>query len=259
MKQIIMNTLRPLSRHLPIYKLLLLRVFLVIFIFLVFYAIFLYFGFVHFFNCAFSQGATLLGCRALSAFLIKMGFPASLTLCLFLGVKALLTTLPETVHMVSPRGGDGQALPLPGPSDPSSSSSWMENSPEPVPAAAVDPDVYQPLLTDEIRKQELGDRLRINVIGKGYSPDVVDSMVETQVSIEKKIEQALLSDGYSRDSLLEKRHQIRGFALYPRGKACLESTYWQYLDFMENYGTHRSGPYKRIMDAIYNFDLSLSK
>lgn len=115
-----MNTIHQfLQRHLP----LLLRVFLVIFILLVLYAIFLYFGFVHFFNGALSQGATLLGCRALSASLIKMGFPASLTLCLFWGVKALLTTLPETVHMVSPRGGDGQALPLPGPSDPAGPSS----------------------------------------------------------------------------------------------------------------------------------------
>lgn len=255
-----MNTIhRFLQRHLPIYKWLLLRVFLVIFILLVFYAIFLYLGFINFFNGALSQGATLLGCRALSASLIKIGFPASLTLCLFWGVKALLTTLPETVHMVSPRGGDGQALPLPGPSDPSSSSLWKENSPEPVPAAAVDPYVYQPLLTDEIRKQELGDRLRINVIGKGYRPELVDSMVETQVSIEKKIEQALLSDGYSRDSLIENRHKIRGFALYPHGKALSGSTYRRYLSLMENYGTHRSGPYKGIMDAIFNLDLFLSK
>ena len=253
-----MNTIHQfIKRHLPIYKSLILRVFLVIFFFLVLYAFFRYLGFVHFFNGALSQGATLLGCRALSASLIKMGFPASLTLCLFWGVKALLTTLPETVHMVSPRGGDGQALPLPGPSDPSSL--WKENSQEPVPAAPVDPGIYHPLLADEIRKQELGDRLRIHVMGKGYSPAVVDSMVETQVSIDKKIEQALLSDGYSRDSLIEKRHQIRGFALYPHGKACSESTYFKYLEFMENYGTHRSGPYRRIMDAIYDFDLSLSK
>jgi hypothetical protein len=161
--------------------------------------------------------------------------------------------------MVSPRGGDGQALPLPGPSDPSSSSLWKDNSPEPAPAAAADPDVYHPLLTDAIRKEELEERLIINIIGEEYSPQVLDSIVETQVSIEKKIEQALLSDGYSRGSLLDKRHQIRGFALYPRGKTCSESTYSRHLDFIKNYGTHRSIPYKKVMDAIANLDLSLSK
>ena len=153
----------------------------------------------------------------------------------------------------------GSLTPPPGPSDPSSSSLWTEKDPEPAPAAAADPDVYHPLLTDAVRKQELEERLIINIIGEEYSPQVLDSIVETQVSIEKKIEQALLSDGYSRGSLLDKRHQIRGFALYPRGKACSFSTYSKHLYFINNYGTHRSGPYKRVMDAIYNLDLFLSK
>jgi len=45
-----------------------------------------------------------------------------------------------------------------GPSGPANPA--FQPSPEPVPAAPVDPAVYQPLLSDEMRKEELGDRSR---------------------------------------------------------------------------------------------------
>ncbi|KAM7459998.1 hypothetical protein LguiA_036020 [Lonicera macranthoides] len=123
----------------------------------------------------------------------------------------------------------------------------------------VDPAVYQPLLSDEMRKEELGKRLRINTMWKGYSPQVQDSILSQQLEIEKQIERALLSDGYSRDSILENRNRIRGFILYPTGTALSESTYIKYVDFMQNYGTHRSLPYRRLMGAIYEKDLFLEK
>ena len=125
---------------------------------------------------------------------------------------------------------------------------------EPVaPVAPVDPED----LSDEIRRQELSDRLRINSIGRSYNLEVQNSIVEKLLLIERKIEQALLSDGYSKENLLEKRHQIRGFLFFPHGTPLSESTYEKHLKLMENYGTHRSLPYKRIMDAIYNKDLDL--
>lgn len=112
-------------------------------------------------------------------------------------------------------------------------------------------------MSDENRREELNDRLGINSIGKPLKPEVRDSIVERQVLIEKKMERALLSDGFSRESVFTKRHQIRGLLFYPRGAPLSESTYRGYLDFMDNYGTHRSVPYRRIMEAIYNKDLSL--
>lgn len=171
--------------------------------------------------------------RALSFCLLKAGFCGGLAIAIGFAVRALLSAMMMAAG-------------------PEPSGTGQEGA-----AAPVDPDVYQPLLSDEIRKEELSDRLRINVIGKGYSPQVEDSILSQQLEIEKKIEQALLSDGYSRDSILAKRHQIRGFIFYPRGTAFSESTYSEYLDFMENYGTHRSLPYRRLMEAIYQFDLSL--
>ncbi|KAJ4703272.1 cytochrome c oxidase subunit 1 [Melia azedarach] len=76
-------------------------------------------------------------------------------------------------------------------------------------AALVDPDVYQPLLSDEIRKEELSDRLRINIIGKGYSPQVEDSILSQQLETGKKIEQALLSDGQKSKAIYRVKYAIR--------------------------------------------------
>ncbi|KAK8701399.1 hypothetical protein V6N13_019786 [Hibiscus sabdariffa] len=57
------------------------------------------------------------------------------------------------------------------------------------------PEPEQPLLSDEIRLQELGDRLRINFLGKAMSLGEQEDFVETQLLIEKKkIDQALFSD-----------------------------------------------------------------
>ncbi|KAK8701353.1 hypothetical protein V6N13_019740 [Hibiscus sabdariffa] len=48
------------------------------------------------------------------------------------------------------------------------------------------PEPEQPLLSDEIRLQELGDRLRINCLGKAMSLGEQEDFVETQLLIEKK-------------------------------------------------------------------------
>lgn len=81
--------------------------------------------------------------------------------------------------------------------------------------------------------------------------------METQLQIENKIERALLSDGYSRDEIMSKRHQIRGFLFYPRGTALSEDTYKKYLSDMETYGVHRTNPYRRLIGAIHKHDLFL--
>ena len=148
---------------------------------------------------------------------------------------------PYVVLQMNP----GEPEPAPPPGEPSIPANAFPNPP--------------PLIPDEDRMRELGDRLSINCLSgrKNWSPEVQEAIVETQLQIEKLIEKALLSDGASPDTLLAKRHQIRALLFYPRGTPFSGSTYNQYLSSMENCGTHRSLPYQRIMDAIYNKELDL--
>ena len=64
------------------------------------------------------------------------------------------------------------------------------------------------------------------------------------------MEKALLSDGYSRPSVYEERHQIRGVILYPYGRPLSQRSYDSYMNQVEH-GTHRSIPYRRLCEAIY--------
>lgn len=136
----------------------------------------------------------------------------------------------------------GEPEPAPAPGEPSA------------PAALPNP---EPLIPDEERMSELRGRLAINSLKRNWTPEEVDKIVETQLSIEKLIEKALLSDGASPETLLAKSHQIRGLLFYPKGTALSGKTYGDYLVRMENYGTHRSIPYRRIVEAIYNMELDL--
>lgn len=89
------------------------------------------------------------------------------------------------------------------------------------------------------------------------SDEVRESILETQFLMELKIEKALRSDRFSEDSLMYKRHQIRGILFYPNGKALSLQTYTKHMNIMENHGTHRSLPYQRLMEALYNKELEL--
>lgn len=121
----------------------------------------------------------------------------------------------------------------------------------------VIPELNPPLIHDNIRRQELNERLGIHWMGMFFNLEIRDSFVQTQLQIEKHIEGALVADGYPQDSLLEKRHQIRGFLFYPKGTALSESTYVDYLQQIQNNGTRQSVPYRRILKALQNYDLFL--
>jgi hypothetical protein len=168
-----------------------------------------------------------------------LGLSGGLALAIGLFVKGIMTGEGESYighWMMSPSGSEASVNQEP---------------------AAPHPPVFVPLLADEMRRQELLDRLTLNSLAKGEALSL-ESIVGKQLLIEKRIEEALLSDGYERDSLLNKRHEIRGFLFYPQGKPFLEATYAKYLDHILNHGTHRSLPYNRIMDAIRNKNLFLS-
>ena len=235
------------------------------------------FGSFNVFQSLLTKAGFCLGSRALSFTLSKLGLPGKITLPLVLIVGAVITAEVESGKMrVSPSGGEGTVGGSPGwtsilgssstassePSvnqpTPSSPEQPAPSSPEPVaPAAPLDD--YIPLQEDGDRREELSFRFDINSLGGSYTMEVRESVLQTQLQIERKIEQVLRSDGYSEESLLARRHQIRGFLFYPQGYALSESAYALYLEEMMEHGTRESVPFRRIMKAIQNFDLLLER
>lgn len=146
----------------------------------------------------------------------------------------------------------------------SSQSSLPTVNPTPDPAApaepqAPDPDLSLPLLDDNARRAELNERGGFLHFGD-LSDQQKDKVLNAQVKIERAIEKALLSDGYSRDELSQrnKRDEIRGFLFYRNGKLLSMKTYDSYVKEVE-LGTHRSQPYKVLINAISSSNLFLKK
>lgn len=137
----------------------------------------------------------------------------------------------------------------------------VNQAPDPAAPAepvAPDPDVSHPLLDDNTRRAELDERAGFHFVG--LSDSQKEEILDAQVIIERAIEKALLSDGYSRDELNErtKRNEIRGFLFYPKGKLLSLKKYESYVKEVE-FGTHRSQPYKDILNAISSSKLFLTQ
>nr|YP_010144810.1 hypothetical protein KYW51_mgp15 [Mirabilis jalapa]QQL93537.1 hypothetical protein [Mirabilis jalapa] len=125
------------------------------------------------------------------------------------------------------------------------------DSPNPGEPAAPIAEVYHPLQEEGQRRRELSDRLSINTIERPLPDSLFQTIIDTQFQTELKIEKALRSDRVvPEDSIFDKRHQIRGFLFYPNGRAFSLETYQDHLNKIENHGTHRSLPYRRLLDAI---------
>lgn len=123
----------------------------------------------------------------------------------------------------------------------------QEEAPPLAPAAAavdVGAEIYQPLLQDPLRRQELNERLLTNLIGEDWSLERIESIINKQLRIEKEMEFTLLSNGFPADYLLNNRNSIRGFVFYPYGKPLTEKTYSHYLHIFETVGPQGSPPYK---------------
>jgi len=159
----------------------------------------------------------------------------------------------SSLHMMDPAGWeDGSSSRVPQ-SEPS-----VNHAPDPAEPVAPDPDVYHPLLDDNTRRAELDERAGFHFAE--LSDQNKNSILDSQVIIERAIEKALLSDGYSRDELneLSKRNEIRGFLFYPQGKLLSLRKYKKYVEEV-SFGTHRSKPYKDLIYAISASKLFLKK
>ncbi|OVA01197.1 hypothetical protein BVC80_721g1 [Macleaya cordata] len=134
----------------------------------------------------------------------------------------------------------------------------------PVQIAAIPPEVPQldqPLMSDDYRRVELFRRLSLYFIGRNdaaHLPQVL-GILEKQMLLEKKIEAALVHDGYNPLRIFEARHEIRGILFnHPtRTLALSESTLDRYLGQIARNGTRQSVPYGRVVRAIRNYDLTL--
>lgn len=114
-----------------------------------------------------------------------------------------------------------------------------------------------PLLQDPLRRQELNSRLAVHLVGSNWTEREINAVLEQQFFLEQKMEFALLSNGFSPESVLNERHKIRGVALYPYGRPLAGTTYQSYVEIIERVGPHRSPPYKRIITALLNCQLRL--
>ncbi|XP_027771765.1 uncharacterized protein LOC114076576 [Solanum pennellii] len=132
------------------------------------------------------------------------------------------------------------------------------DSPNPgEPAAPPIAEPYHPLQEDGERLRELAGSLTINTIGCPLPEAISEAVLKAQFQTELKIEEALRSDRVQDTSLFEKRHLIRGEVFYFKGKPLSLETYLDHLSQIENSGTHRSLPYKRVLQAIARQHLDL--
>ncbi|KAL5057348.1 hypothetical protein RYX36_028952 [Vicia faba] len=155
--------------------------------------------------------------------------PLIILLCLLSGLDE------STLNMMDPAGGQPAANPAAEqPYDGASTSGWRsfeegvllqsmpssnESSKASVNQQPVIPELEPPLLDDNSRREELTARLRANWWGVAYNERILDSFVQSQLSIERHVEAALMADEYSPQVVFERRHTIRVFLFYPEGHA----------------------------------------
>ena len=133
-----------------------------------------------------------------------------------------------------------------------------EEAPAPAPRVVI-PRLEHPLLADALRMGELYRRFLVNSFGRTYTLSTLMEVLDCQMRIEKSVEAALVHDGFDPGDVLNRRHQIRGIVLYPRGTPLSLSTYISHYRNIEEFGTRGSLPYRRVLRGIRQYDLSLRR
>ena len=127
------------------------------------------------------------------------------------------------------------------------------------PPAPVIPELNPPLMEEIVRRGELQQRLPLSFLGRNDLShlSLFLSILEKQIWLEKRVEAALVHDGYDPLSIFARRHEIRGFLFYPRGTSLSDATLTRHIRQIELDGTRESIPYQRIARAIRNHNLLL--
>ena len=215
-----------------------------------------------------------IGARALSVFFLKMGCSGGLALAIVIVVRmAFLATEDTTLmtkNMMDNNSGWTSLFGTSSGGNSVGSSAASVNQPAPDSPEPVAPEVDQPdgsgplipelanhLIPIEERQRELAHRLSINSICKNLTPQEWGSIIAAQAVVEERIEAALVRDGFNAEAILAKRHQIRAFLFYPGGTSLTEQTYVKYVKSIDSHGTRACVPYKRVIQAIRQHNLSL--
>jgi hypothetical protein len=123
------------------------------------------------------------------------------------------------------------------------------------------PQLNPPLITDRERFIELHQRFSLYYFGRNEITDLAEftGRLETYIPIEKRIEAALVFDGYAPDRIRAQIGQIRPILFLHPSRVLLlsERTMGNYLGEMEMNGTRNSTPYTRVVRAIRNRNLIL--
>lgn len=123
------------------------------------------------------------------------------------------------------------------------------------------PRLEPPLIGDRERYMELYHRFNLYYIGRHEIRDLAAfaGRLERAVPIERHVEAALVGDGYAPDQIRLRISQIREilFAHPTRMLLLSERTLARYLNELETNGTRQSIPYRRVVRAIRNHDISL--
>lgn len=101
--------------------------------------------------------------------------------------------------------------------------------------------------------------IHFSFISKNWTSKEWGSIVAAQAVVEERIEAALVHDGFDPETIMAKRHQVRGFLFYPSGTSFAEQTYVDYVKSIDNRGTRACVPYKRVIQAIRQQNFSLER
>lgn len=117
------------------------------------------------------------------------------------------------------------------------------------------PVLEQPLLSDELRRAQLYNRLAPHSLVQELSPQRIVDLVYQQAEVEKKIEASLILDGIHPMRFFYELNRLRGVIFYPRGTPVSPATLARYIREIAQSGTRQSIPYRRVYRAIRNYEL----
>lgn len=127
----------------------------------------------------------------------------------------------------------------------------------PGPQHLLDGGAPQPLIVDEARRLALYDRYLVQNIGRSDCLQRMESILNSQLFIEKRVEAALVEDGFDPEWILRKYTDLRGYLHSPFGRILSERTYNSYVTQIENGAVRESQPYIRVLEALAAHDLLL--
>lgn len=135
---------------------------------------------------------------------------------------------------------------------------------EPAPAPALPhpiiiPELEHPLLSDEVRSDVLYSRYGILNFGGDDGLSRLGSIISNQVIVERRVEAALVADGFHPLSILDRYRDIRHYLHSPQGELMTPRTYQSYVNQIMEHGTRQSLPYQRVIRAIHHSHILLDR